>query len=70
MALANNPTLVQASAQLDGNVALPISRLWLNPVVGYQSEQIGVKGASGHTTAGETQGGFVSQSSSPAESSV
>jgi cobalt-zinc-cadmium efflux system outer membrane protein len=57
MALANNPTLIQATAQVDGERGASYQAgLWFNPVVGYQSEQIGVNG-----TAGETQGGFVSQ---------
>ncbi len=57
MALANNPTLVQAHAQFQGEqgAAYQAGR-WLNPIVGYTGEQIGVNG-----TAGETQGGFVSQ---------
>ena len=57
MALANNPTLVQANAQLQGEQGAAYQAgLPFNPVIGYTSEQIGVKG-----TAGETQGGFVSQ---------
>ena len=57
MALANNPTLVQANAQFQGEQGAAYQAgLPFNPVIGYTSEQIGVKG-----TAGETQGGFVSQ---------
>lgn len=57
MALANNPTLVQANAQIQGEQGAAYQAgLWLNPVVGYVGEQIGVNG-----TAGETQGGFVAQ---------
>jgi len=57
MALANNPTLEQATAQLQAarggayQAGLPF-----NPVIGYTSEQIGVNG-----TAGETQGGYIAQ---------
>ncbi len=57
MALANNPTLVQASAQLQGEQGAAYQAgLPFNPVIGYTSEQIGVRG-----TAGELQGGYVDQ---------
>ena len=57
MALANNPTLAQANAQLQGEQGAAYQAgLPFNPVIGYTSEQIGVNG-----TAGETQGAFVSQ---------
>lgn len=57
MALANNPTLTQANAQVQGEQGAAYQAgLPFNPVVGYTSEQIGVNG-----TAGELQGGFVSQ---------
>ena len=57
MALANNPTLVQANAQLQGEQGAAYQAgLAFNPVIGYTSEQIGVGG-----TAGELQGGYVSQ---------
>lgn len=57
MALANNPTLVQANAQFQAEQGAAYQAgLWFNPVIGYTSEQIGVNG-----TAGETQGGFVAQ---------
>ena len=57
MAMANNPTLVQANAQIRAarGGSYQAGR-WFNPVVGYTSDQIGVNG-----TAGELQGGFVSQ---------
>lgn len=57
LALTNNPTLVQANAQLlaDRGAAYQAG-LPFNPVIGYTSEQIGVSG-----TAGELQGGFVDQ---------
>ena len=57
MALANNPTLVQANAQFQGEQGAAYQAgLPFNPVIGYTSEQIGVNG-----TAGELQGGYVSQ---------
>jgi len=57
MATANNPTLVQALAQVQAaQGAAYQAGLFPNPVVGYTGEQIGVNG-----TAGETQGGFVAQ---------
>ncbi|MDA0991716.1 MAG: TolC family protein [Verrucomicrobia bacterium] len=57
MALNNNPTLIQANAQIRAarGGSYQAGR-WFNPVVGYTSDQIGIKG-----TAGELQGGFVSQ---------
>lgn len=57
MALANNPTLVQANAQIQGERGAAFQAgLPFNPVIGYTSEQIGVRG-----TAGELQGGYVEQ---------
>ncbi len=57
MAMANNPTLAQANAQIQGaRGAAYQAGLPFNPVIGYVGEQIGVNG-----TAGELQGGFVSQ---------
>lgn len=57
LACANNPTLIQAKAQVDGTFGKAIQAgLWPNPTVGYQQEQIGVEG-----TAGEFAGGFVQQ---------
>lgn len=57
MALANNPTVVQAQAQVQGDRGAAYQAgLPFNPVIGYTSEQIGVSG-----TAGELQGGFVDQ---------
>ncbi len=56
-AIANNPTLVQANAQVEAEYgAAHQAGLPYNPVIGYAGEQIGVNG-----TAGELQGGFVSQ---------
>ncbi|MDZ4782154.1 MAG: TolC family protein [Planctomycetia bacterium] len=57
MAMANNPTLVQAKAQFQGEQGAAYQAgLPFNPVIGYVGEQIGVDG-----TAGELQGGYVSQ---------
>lgn len=57
MALANNPTLVQANAQFQGEQGAAYQAgLPFNPVIGYTSEQIGVNG-----TAGELQGGYIEQ---------
>ncbi|MFQ5734091.1 MAG: TolC family protein [Planctomycetaceae bacterium] len=57
MALKNNPTLAQATAQVRAarGAAYQAGR-YLNPVIGYTSDQIGVSG-----TAGEFQGGFIAQ---------
>ena len=57
MAMANNPTLVQANAQFQGEQGAAYQAgLPFNPVIGYTSEQIGVQG-----TAGELQGGYLAQ---------
>jgi len=57
IALANNPTLVQANAQFRGEQGAAYQAgLPFNPVIGYTGEQIGVNG-----TAGELQGGFIAQ---------
>lgn len=57
MAIANNPTLVQANAQVRAERGAAYQAgLPFNPVIGYTGEQIGVSG-----TPGELQGGFVSQ---------
>lgn len=57
MALSNNPTLVQAMAQVEAASGSAYQAgLYPNPVVGYASDQIGIEG-----TAGELQGGYVSQ---------
>lgn len=57
IALANNPTLVQANAQFHGEQGAAYQAgLPFNPVIGYTGEQIGVNG-----TAGETQGAYVTQ---------
>jgi cobalt-zinc-cadmium efflux system outer membrane protein len=57
LALASNPTLVQARDQVDGVLGKALQAgLWPNPVLGYQAEKIGSQG-----TAGEFQGGFLRQ---------
>lgn len=57
LAQANNPTLVQSSAQVEASRGAAYQAgLYPNPVVGYASDQIGIDG-----TAGELQGAFVSQ---------
>ena len=57
MAMENNPTLIQANAQVLGERGAAYQAgLPFNPVFGYVGEQIGVNG-----TAGELQGGYVSQ---------
>jgi cobalt-zinc-cadmium efflux system outer membrane protein len=57
LGLQHNPTLVQASMQIEAARAKALqARLWPNPTIGYVGEQIGQLG-----TAGEFQGGFVQQ---------
>ncbi len=57
LALSSNPTLVQSTAQVRAaRGGAYQAGLLPNPVVGYTSDQLGVNG-----TAGEFQGGFVSQ---------
>jgi len=57
IALSRNPTLVQSSAQVRAaRGGAYQAGLLPNPVVGYTSDQLGVNG-----TAGEFQGGYVSQ---------
>ncbi len=57
MALSANPTIVQAEAQVRAAEGAAFQAgLRPNPEIGYVAEQIGVNG-----TAGELQGGFVSQ---------
>lgn len=57
LALENNPTLQQASAQVAAERGKALQAgLYPNPRVGYRAEQIGVGG-----TAGEFQGGFIRQ---------
>ena len=57
LARENNPTFVQAQAQIEGERAKALQAgLYPNPRIGYMGEQIGVEG-----TAGEFQGGFIQQ---------
>jgi cobalt-zinc-cadmium efflux system outer membrane protein len=57
IALSHNPTIAQALAQVDAAQGAAFQAgLPRNPQIGYVAEQIGVNG-----TAGELQGGFVSQ---------
>ena len=57
LACANNPTLVQAKAQVQGTLGQAIQAgLWPNPVVFYLQDQIGLAG-----TPGEFLGGKVRQ---------
>jgi cobalt-zinc-cadmium efflux system outer membrane protein len=57
IALASNPTLLQARAQVEASLSKALQAgLMPNPIAGYISEQIGAGGGPG-----ETQGGFVEQ---------
>ena len=57
LALQHNPTLLQASSEVGAILGMAYQAgLSPNPVLGYVGDQIGVEG-----TAGEIQGGFVSQ---------
>jgi len=57
LAQQNNPTLVQARTQIEGERAKALQAgLYPNPVIGYVAEQVGV-----NSTAGELHGGFVQQ---------
>lgn len=57
MAMANNPTLVQANAQFQGeHGAAYQAGLPFNPIIGYTIEEIGSQ-----DPAGELHGGYVSQ---------
>lgn len=57
LALENNPTLAAAAMQIEASRArAQQAGLWPNPTVGYEAEQIGLKG-----TAGDFQGGFIQQ---------
>jgi len=72
LALARNPTLRQAAAQVDAAMSRSYQAgLYPNPTIGYMAEQIGAFGevtptpsgvtASRKRTPGELQGGFVQQ---------
>src|SRR5262249_38784382 len=57
LALHNNPTLVEAALLVEASRAkAQQARLWPNPTVGYIGDQI-----NQNRTAGEFQGGFISQ---------
>ena len=57
LACQNNPTLLQAQGQIEGEVGKAIQAgLWPNPTLSYVQEQIGVKG-----TPGEFVGSAISQ---------
>lgn len=61
LACANNPTLVQAKAQVDATFGKAIEAgLWPNPVFMYRGEQVGVD-RMGEATPGEWQGAMVQQ---------
>ncbi|MHB8900790.1 MAG: TolC family protein, partial [Thermoguttaceae bacterium] len=57
LACQNNPTLLQARGQIQGELGKAIQAgLWPNPTMSYVQEKIGVKG-----TPGEFVGGMISQ---------
>ena len=57
LAAANNPTLVQARAQVEGTLGLAVEAgLWPNPVFAYIGEQIFVDREGNTDTPGEFQG--------------
>src|SRR5262249_49412373 len=59
MALRSNPTLVQATANIDDAHGRAVqSGLYPNPTVGYNGEQIGLRGKA---APGEQQGIFIDQ---------
>ncbi len=62
LACSNNPTLVQAKAQVDGAFGKAIQAgLWPNPVFMYRGEQVGIDSMSDTDTPGEWQGAMVQQ---------
>src|SRR5262249_10562716 len=64
LALQRNPTLVQAAANVDTARGREIqSGLYPNPTVGYNGEQIGLRGKA---APGEQQGIFIDQTFAPA----
>lgn len=63
MALQGNPTLGQAATQVNAAKGRTLqSGLYPNPTVGYNGEQIGLRGSA---APGEQQGIFVDQTMSP-----
>ncbi len=62
LALVNNPTLRQAKAVVDGELAkAEQAGLYPNPTIGYMGEQIGATHEQYLESPGEFQGGFVQQ---------
>ncbi|MGC1480048.1 MAG: TolC family protein, partial [Chthoniobacterales bacterium] len=62
LALVNNPTLRQAEAVVEGELAkAEQAGLYPNPTVGYMGEQIGATHEQYLESPGEFQGGFVQQ---------
>ncbi len=60
IALQRNPTLAQAAAQIDISRARALQAgLYLNPTVGYDAEQMGLRGRG--AALGERQGAFLQQ---------
>lgn len=58
LALERNPTLIQAAVKIENaRGKAQQAGLYPNPLVGYEGEQMGLRGASG----GERQGGFIQQ---------
>jgi outer membrane protein TolC len=56
LACQNNPTLLQAQAQIEGELGKAIQAgLWPNPMLSYVQEQIGVKGTPGEFVGGTIQ---------------
>ena len=57
LAMANNPTLVQGRAQVEGTLGKALQAgLWPNPVLGYEAEKLGLP-----DVPAEFQGGFIEQ---------
>ena len=62
LACSNNPTLVQAKAQVDGAFGKAIQAgLWPNPIFMYRGEQVGVDSEDKVDTPGEWQGAMIQQ---------
>jgi len=56
LACENNPTLLQAQAQIEGELGKAIEAgLWPNPRLNYVHEQIGVEGTTGEFVGGTVQ---------------
>ncbi len=62
IALQRNPTLIQATAQIDIARAKALQAgLYYNPVIGTDSEQVGIKTGTQGSAWGERQGGYIQQ---------